>query len=138
MTEHVPAALRGLVRDRANGRCEYCLIHEDDSALPHQPDHVVAVKHGGVTTADNLALACFLCNRFKGSDVASIDPQTGAVVRLFRPRADRWSDHFLFAVGVISGRTPEGRATARLLRFNARQSVETRRNLFDEGRWPAP
>jgi len=28
---------------------------------------------------DNLALCCTVCNRFKGSDIASVDPDTGQV-----------------------------------------------------------
>lgn len=71
------AALRRLVRVRAELRCEYCMLAEDDAFLPHEPDHVVAVKHGGVTESPNLALACFDCNRHKGSDLASLDPETG-------------------------------------------------------------
>ena len=40
------AALRRLVRERADLRCEYCLLAEDDAYLPHEPDHVIATKHG--------------------------------------------------------------------------------------------
>jgi hypothetical protein len=54
--------------------CEYCLIHEDDVGFPHQIDHVVSGKHGGLSGVENLAYAWILCNRHKGSDVASIDP----------------------------------------------------------------
>ncbi|WP_408103981.1 HNH endonuclease [Tolypothrix campylonemoides] len=32
----------------------------------------MAVKHGGETTAENLALSCLSCNRYKGSDFATI------------------------------------------------------------------
>jgi len=53
----LPAALRRLIRERAALRCEYCLLAEDDAFLPHESDHVIAVKHGGVTEAPNLALA---------------------------------------------------------------------------------
>lgn len=34
----------------------------------------IAEKHGGPTSLDNLAWACLYYNRFKGSDLASIDP----------------------------------------------------------------
>src|SRR5437660_3903593 len=27
--------------ERAHGRCEYCLIHEDSAGFPHQIDHIV-------------------------------------------------------------------------------------------------
>lgn len=131
MTDYISAHLRRTVHDRAHGRCEYCRIHIDHVVLPHEPDHVIAIKHGGTTTADHLALACFLCNRFKGSDIASIDPETDQVVRLFHPRRDRWSDHFqLVADGHIQPLTNVRRATARLLQFNLPESVLTRRELI--------
>jgi 5-methylcytosine-specific restriction endonuclease McrA len=72
MTTRVPDSLRVQVRERAGARCEYCLIHEDDAFYPHQPDHIIAEKHGGATDADNLAWSCFLCNHYKGADIASI------------------------------------------------------------------
>jgi|GEM_PF-2169557 len=74
MSQYVPLQLRREVRQRAGQHCEYCLLHEDDALLPHEPDHIIAVKHGGETSAGNLAWTCLLCNRAKGSDVASIDP----------------------------------------------------------------
>jgi dihydrofolate reductase len=37
----------------------------------------------------------------KGTDVASIDLQTGQLVRLFNPRQDRWADHFRSAGRVL-------------------------------------
>ena len=75
MSEYVPAELRRLVQDRAESRCEYCLFHEDDAFFPHEPDHIIAVKHRGKTTESNLAWACFVCNRAKGSDLASVVSQ---------------------------------------------------------------
>jgi hypothetical protein len=126
-----------LVRDRAAGVCEYCLIDERDSFFPHQPDHVIAAKHGGRTVEDNLAWSCFRCNGHKGSDIASVDPKTGKIVRLFNPRDDRWPDHFRHLGGLISGRTAEGRVTVRLLRMNSRKALDARRALIAEGRWPS-
>src|SRR5512135_3004835 len=70
----VPERVRRLVQERAQGRCEYCLIHESDMYYPHEADHVIAEKHGGATSLENLAWACFYCNRFKGTDLASVDP----------------------------------------------------------------
>jgi hypothetical protein len=46
------------------------------SLASHQVDHIIAEKHGGQTLAENLALSCSLCNQAKGSDIASIDPDT--------------------------------------------------------------
>ncbi len=109
MSEPVPAALRTLVRARARGRCEYCLLHEDDAWLPHEPDHIIAFKHRGRTEETNLAWTCLACNRRKGSDVASIDEPSGRVIRLYHPRRDRWSTHFRLAGAKIVGRTAIGR-----------------------------
>ncbi len=134
MRERVPAALRRLVADRANRRCEYCGIHEDDVFLAFEPDHIVALKHRGATSEDNLAWTCFSCNRLKGSDVASIDPDTGKVVRLFHPRRDKWEDHFRHEQGRILPLTAIGRVTEYLLQFNAPDSVDYRRQLARAGR----
>ena len=73
----ISAALRKEVRERAGERCEYCLFAESQAFFPHEPDHLIAQKHGGKTASENLALACFDCNRFKGSDIASVDPASG-------------------------------------------------------------
>ena len=79
----VPERVRRQVQERAQGRCEYCLIHEADMYYPHEADHVIAEKHGGPTSLDNLAWACFYCNRFKGSDLASVDPTSRKVASSF-------------------------------------------------------
>lgn len=137
MSEYVPAALRREVRQRANQCCEYCLIHEDDVLLPHEPDHIIAIKHRGDTAIENLAWTCFLCNRAKGSDIASVDGESATIVRLFSPRTDNWGEHFeLLADGKIVGRTDVGRATASLLRFNREEQVEARQVLMDLGLYP--
>ena len=60
----------------------------------HQIDHIIAEKHGGPTDPDNLALCCTLCNRYKGSDLTAIDPETGQIVPLFHPRNQALADHF--------------------------------------------
>jgi hypothetical protein len=46
---YVPAALRHLARERAQDRCEYCLIPEAVTFAAHWIDHIVAEKHGGKT-----------------------------------------------------------------------------------------
>jgi 5-methylcytosine-specific restriction endonuclease McrA len=52
---HIPKHLRRLVIKRAGGRCEYCLIHQDDKPETHPIDHVIALKHDGRTVKENLA-----------------------------------------------------------------------------------
>jgi hypothetical protein len=130
---HIPIALRRQVRERAGESCEYCLIPESMTWAVHTIDHIFAEKHGGATTADNLVLACMICNSWKGSDLASIDEQTGSIEPLFHPRRDRWTDHFQLVGGRIEPRTPKGRATARLLRFNDPNRVQERELLVATG-----
>jgi hypothetical protein len=121
--------VRAKVARRAGHRCEYCLIHENDAGFPHQVDHVVSRKHGGTSAFDNLAYACILCNRYKGSDVASINPKTGEAVRLFHPRQDRWTDHFRLDADFIEPLSEVG-SVARLLRLNAAERLAERRLLM--------
>jgi hypothetical protein len=129
-TAYIPAALRRLVYDRANGCCEYCLTPEAAGLVAHQIDHVIAQKHGGLTEADNLALSCTLCNKHKGSDIASPDPATSEIVPLYHPRCDRWIDHFQLQGALIIPLTPVARATVRLLQFNRAERVAERELLI--------
>lgn len=130
------ATLRTAVRERAAGRCEYCLVGDEDVLLPHEPDHIVAEQHGGETAFDNLAFACFHCNRYKGPNLASLDPETRQLSSLFDPRTQSWTGHFLVSDGRIIGRTPTGRATVFLLRLNAPDRMRLREALQAVGRYP--
>jgi len=132
----ISPALRREVRERANGCCEYCLLSEERAFLPHEPDHIIATKHAGKNAIDNLALACFDCNRFKGSDIASIDPDSGELVSLFNPRTQEWSEHFKLEEGYIRAFTAIGRVTERVLRLNQASRVEVRQILARIGRYP--
>ena len=136
MSSPVPATLRRLVMERAHGVCEYCLIREDDCDFDFQIEHIISEKHGGQTVSENLAAACVLCNRFKGSDVASISPTTGNVVRLYHPRRDRWSSHFGIQGPLIVPITEVGEATIRLLKLNDDARVLERQVLQAVHRYP--
>lgn len=116
---YVPAALRREVVERAGNRCEYCLLPAEVAFYPHEVDHVIAEKHGGATDASNLAFACWRCNRHKGTDLTSFDPQTQRLNPLFNPRTQGWSEHFTHEGERITGLTPEGRTTVALLRLNS-------------------
>ena len=135
MTARPSARMRQQVRRRAGGRCEYCLIHEDDSYVTYQIDHILARKHGGTTTLNNLAFTCVSCNRYKGSDLAAPDPETGEIVPLFHPRRQRWQEHFTLQTAVIVPLSSAGRATATLLRLNAPERVLERTELLKAGRY---
>ena len=137
MPTDITNALRAEVVRRADHRCEYCLVREADTGFPHHVDHIISRKHGGASGADNLALACIVCNRHKGSDLASIDARTGEVVRLFHPRRDRWVDHFRINGGHIEPLTDVGRATVELLRLNTTERLAERQLLQALGDYPA-
>jgi hypothetical protein len=123
---YVPAALRREVVERAGNRCEYCLLPAEVAFYPHEVDHVIAEKHGGATDVSNLAFACWRCNRHKGTDLTSFDPQTQRLVPLFNPRAQVWSEHFAHEGERITGLTPEGRTTVTLLRLNSEERLTER------------
>src|SRR6266446_7235552 len=130
MSEQVPAVLRSFVRRRANRRCEYCLLHDTDASVPHEPDHIIARKHRGRTAAENLAWACAACNGQKGTDIASIDSETEELVRLFHPRREDWPSHFRLEGAVIMPLTAVGRVTEFLLQFNRFDRLASRRWLL--------
>ncbi|MBW4490945.1 MAG: HNH endonuclease [Trichocoleus desertorum ATA4-8-CV12] len=138
MSDYIPASLRQLVSQRASNACEYCLIHQTFSIYRHEVDHVVALKHGGQTTAENLVLACLPCNRHKGSDLTSLDPITGEITPLFNPRTQTWSDHFKLEGGYIIGLTASGRTTIFLLKMNEASRLQLRQALAAQGLYPEP
>lgn len=136
MTSYISAELRRLVIVRAGGLCEYCLIHEADTWLGCQIDHVISEKHGGPTTADNLAYACVFCNRRKGTDLGSIVQQSGAFVRFFNPRTDRWSAHFRVNGALVESLTEIGEVTLKILDMNSAERLLERAALLAIGRFP--
>ena len=133
---YVPAALRREVLERAGKRCEYCRLPADVAFYPHEVDHVIAEKHGGTNDIDNLAFACWRCNRHKGSDISSFDPETALLSPLFNPRTQVWAEHFAYENERVVGLTPEGRATVNLLRLNSEERLAERRagagNIYTE------
>lgn len=129
------AALRRAVAERARHRGEYCGMPDWEAVVPHEPDHIIAVQHGGQTALDNLAYACFDCNRIKGSNISSVDPTSGQISPLFHPRRQRWDRHFRWNSALIEPLTAAGRATVFFLRLNDAVQVEIRANLQRQGRF---
>jgi hypothetical protein len=97
---------------------------------------VIALKHGGQTASENLALACATCNNYKGSDLATTDQAGEEIIPLFNPRKQHWRDHFDFSGPRIIGLTDIGEATARLLRMNDPDRILLRQALRDAGFYP--
>jgi len=133
---YVSAALRREVTARAGGRCEYCRFPSAASLLRFEIEHIIAEKHGGVTDPENLALACPYCNRAKGSDLGSIDPETGRLTSFFNPRTQHWSDHFQLEGPSIMPLTAVGRVTVLILHLNHPDRLMEREPLIRAGRYP--
>ena len=91
---YIRKELRLRISNEARHRCGYCLTREALVGAPMEVDHIVPEALGGQTVAENLWLACSLCNDHKGDRVAALDPETGEVVRLFNPRGQIWGEHF--------------------------------------------
>lgn len=130
---YISAALRRMVLARADECCEYCGLPAAVAFFPHEVDHIIAEKHGGMTEVANLAYACWRCNRHKGTDLGSFDPATGDFSLLFHPRQHAWREHFVLQGALIQGLTSEGRTTIRLLQLNSTERVAERQLLLDSG-----
>jgi HNH endonuclease len=132
----ISQALRQQLSERAKRRCEYCLLHEDYSAKKHEPDHIIPIKHGGQDILDNLAWACFQCNRYKGSEVAAFEQETGELTPLFNPRQHDWKEHFAIESGLIMPKTAIGRVTELVLQLNRPGRVQVRIRLSKASLYP--
>jgi hypothetical protein len=130
------AALVELVWRRANSICEYCRMPQVFDAAPFHIDHIIARKHNGLSVPDNLALACYQCNLFKGPNIAGLDPLTNVLCPLFNPRRDIWSFHFLWQGAVLAGISNLARTTIAVLRINEPARISHRASLITEGVFP--
>ena len=133
------------VRLRAGDRCEYCLIPQAAFRRSFHLEHVVARQHGGISTLENLALACWQCNLKKGPNLTGLDPEGGKLTPLFHPRTDSWPHHFAVQICTrisagltIAGLTPAGRATVHVLGMNDEMRQMLRYELWLEGKYAGP
>ena len=129
MSDRISFEIRQVVAARANNVCEYCLINEADAYFKHQVEHIISRKHGGSSALYNLALACVFCNRHKGSDIASVKPQTAELIRFYNPRIMRWREHFSLNAVVIQPLSDIGEATVRILQMNHEDQILERQVL---------
>ncbi len=129
---------QNLVRQRASYLCEYCHASEKWQYIPFTVDHVIPLSKGGTNSIENLALACFHCNRQKTDKVTAIDVDSSAEVALFNPRTDSWNKNFVWSVDVlrIIGLTPTGQATIIALAFNRERIINIRVADKEVGRHP--
>lgn len=134
----IPASTSRLVRQRAKYLCEYCHTSEQWQYVTFTVDHIVPLASSGGDENNNLALACFYCNRRKGSSETAVDPDSSEQVSLFHPRHDQWQEHFIWSIDgeQIIGITPTGRATVSLLNFNRKRILQIRAADTSVGRHP--
>jgi len=116
------------IRERANYLCEYCHTAEQWQYVRFTIDHVTPPDQGGSDDPDNLALACFHCNRRQSNKLTGVDPDSGLDALLFNPRQSAWSDHFIWSLDglAVIGLTPTGRATVIALELNRERVMNIR------------
>lgn len=128
MARKLPALLQEQVRQRANFLCEYCHTNERWQYVRFTIDHLIAVAEGGEDTLENLALACFHCNRRKSDKQLALDLLSGQMAPLFNPRQHRWAEHFCWSADglYIVPQTAIGRVTVELLELNRERVLQIR------------
>ncbi|WP_395742145.1 HNH endonuclease [Prosthecobacter sp.] len=125
---------RRQVRLRANERCEYCQMRQQDEAWSRfHVEHIIPRKHKGGDDLGNLGLCCQHCNLHKGSNLSGFDPSTGLMTRLFHPREDVWGEHFSVVGLEILGCTAIGRTTVEVLDMNSVKRMSFRQALREAG-----
>jgi HNH endonuclease len=135
MSTYVSASLRRQVMERAGDRCEYCRFPQRVMLLAFEMEHIISEKHGGITALENLALACPYCNRAKGTDLGSIDPETNQLTPFFNPRNQNWQEHFALMGATITPLSAEGRVTASIFQFNHPDRLQERERLIAIGQY---
>jgi len=123
---------------RAGHRCEYCHAPEAVFNFSFEVEHIVPVARGGTSNEANLAMACRSCNLRKAVHLSGEDPQSGEMVRLFRPREETWEGHFVVKEesDEVLGLTPIGRATIARLDMNSPAQRAARRQWRRLGFFP--
>jgi HNH endonuclease len=128
MAHNLPDIIKDQIRQRANGLCEYCHALEEWQYVRFTIDHIQPRSQGGSDDLNNLALACFHCNRKKYDKTSEIDPETGIESQLFNPRRNLWAEHFIWSSDQLQllGLTSIGRATVVALECNRDRLVSIR------------
>lgn len=123
----IPDRIRRQVAERADHRCNYCRSPER-AGVPMVMDHIIPLAAGGSSDIENLCLACYRCNEFKGAKLTALDPLTDNDVPLFNPNLQSWPDHFAWSKDGLHavGLTACGRATVEALHLNAERLSQAR------------
>lgn len=130
MPRKIPPPVREQVRQRAAFLCEYCHTDEHWQLVPFTVDHILPASAGGDDSVDNLALACFHCNRHKSDKQSVFDAVAHKEIPLFNPRQMLWAEHFIWSAdGLrILPRSEIGSATIELLKPNRERILRVRQD----------
>ena len=102
-------------------------MHQSLQGATFHLEHVVPVSLGGSSALENLALACPSCNLHKADRLfVDLDGENNKV-RLFNPRGDLWTTHFVWDEYHIFGKTAIGKATLTALRLNDERRIKIRK-----------
>lgn len=139
---YIPKALRQKVAEQAGHRCGYCLTPAAKARGGMSIEHIIPEALGGLTEENNLWLACYYCNSYKGDLISAPDPFSGLVVPLYNPRVQTWKEHFAWQLSedeqiIITGRTAIGRATVEALKLNRPHLLHARKSWLAGG-WKLP
>jgi hypothetical protein len=62
----------------------------------------------------------------KGDNLAGIDPDTGEIIPLFKPRRRSWEEHFRLSGAWVVGLTAMGRTAVQVLNMTEERRVRLR------------
>ena len=135
---NISIELREEVRSRANKCCEYCKSQDKYSPTTFTIDHIIPLSLNGTSNFDNLAYACFLCNRLKSNKLKSFDVISEKWIALYNPRIDIWDNHFIWSEDTVHiiGLSTIGRSTVNELKLNREKLIEYRTCLMLFGTHP--
>jgi hypothetical protein len=134
----ISSDLREAVISRAFKCCEYCKSQDKYSPTAFTIDHIVPESADGTSDFENLAYACFLCNRLKSNKLKVFDILTRKWTPLYNPRKDVWNEHFVWHEDAtkIIGLSAIGRCTIKELQLNREKLIEYRNCIIPFGTHP--
>jgi len=135
---YISEKVKEKVHKRAHACCEYCQSSDELATHRFYIEHVIPVSKGGDNEVSNLALGCPGCNNHKYNKLTGIDAFDNTEVKLFNPRKQKWTDHFIWDESFIKivGLTPAGRATIDALKLNRPRLITRRKAFFAMGFHP--
>jgi hypothetical protein len=138
LSDYVSRRLRAAIAHRAKGCCEYCGSPAKFCIDPFVAEHIHPVAKGGLTVADNLALACMGCNGYKQDKTEAYDAVSQAVAPLYHPRTHLWHEHFAWNEEFthLVPLTAIGRVTIAELQLNRAGVINVRLLLILAGLHP--